>query len=117
VLKALSRLPKAMKMVAAAKLRRAQESVINARPYARKISELISHLVNRRKISLIIHFIVQREIKNIAYVVVTADRGLCGAFNNNILKEATRQLNISDASQPGCNISCLLHRKKKFRLL
>ncbi len=78
---------KAMKMVSAAKLRRAQDRVINARPYARKISELLSHLVTDEDYSN--PFIAEREIKNIAVMVVTADRGLCGAFNTNIIKEAT----------------------------
>ena len=111
--KSTQQITKAMKMVAAAKLRRAQESVINARPYARKISELINHLVTDEDIANNT-FIVEREIKNIAYVIVTADRGLCGAFNNNILKEATRQLNSSEISSPGIisHVYCL--GKKSF---
>lgn len=83
---------KAMKMVAAAKLRRAQENIINARPYARKIAEMLSHLVTEEDMANN-PFIVQREIKNIAIVVVTADRGLCGAFNTNIIRETTRIVN------------------------
>jgi len=78
---------KAMKMVAAAKLRRAQENVINARPYARKIYEILSHLITEEDI-LTNPFIVQREINNVAIVVITADRGLCGAFNTNLIKES-----------------------------
>ena len=77
---------KAMKMVAAAKLRRAQDKVIHARPYARKISELFTHLVTDEDLNN--PFLFERDIKNIALVVVTADRGLCGAFNINIIKEA-----------------------------
>ncbi len=77
---------KAMKMVAAAKLRRAQEKIISARPYARKISELLYDLITEEDFSN--PFIAQREIKNVAVVIVTADRGLCGAFNSNIIKEA-----------------------------
>jgi F-type H+-transporting ATPase subunit gamma len=77
---------KAMKMVAAAKLRRAQEKIVNARPYARKISELLNHLVTEEDFNN--QFIAQREIKNIAIVIVTADRGLCGAFNTNIIRES-----------------------------
>lgn len=77
---------KAMKMVAAAKLRRAQDNIINARPYARKIAEMLSHLVNEEYITSS-PFILQRKIKNVAVVIVTADRGLCGAFNSNIIKE------------------------------
>jgi len=78
----------AMKMVAAAKLRRAQEKIINARPYARKISELLLRLITDEDLNN--PFILQREVKNIALVVVTADRGLCGAFNINIIKEAVK---------------------------
>jgi F-type H+-transporting ATPase subunit gamma len=77
---------KAMKMVAAAKLRRAQDKVIHARPYARKISELFTHLVTDEDYNN--PFLFERDVKNIALVVVTADRGLCGAFNTNIIKEA-----------------------------
>lgn len=80
---------KAMKMVAAAKLRRAQDNVVNARPYARKIFSLFSHLVSEEDKANSI-FLTQREIKNVAVVVVSADRGLCGAFNTNILKETAR---------------------------
>jgi F-type H+-transporting ATPase subunit gamma len=79
---------KAMKMVAAAKLRRAQEKIINARPYARKISDLLLRLLTDEDLNN--PFIAQREVKNIALVVVTADRGLCGAFNINIIKEAVK---------------------------
>ena len=111
--KSTQQITKAMKMVAAAKLRRAQESVINARPYARKISELISHLVTEDDIANN-PFIVQREIKNIAYVIVTADRGLCGAFNNNILKEASRQLNSNEASLQGVISHVFCIGKKSF---
>jgi F-type H+-transporting ATPase subunit gamma len=89
--KSTQQITKAMKMVAAAKLRRAQESVINARPYARKISELLNKLVTDEDI-INNPFFVNREVKNILYVVVAADRGLCGAFNINIIKEAMRQL-------------------------
>ena len=77
---------KAMKMVAAAKLRRAQENIFNARPYARKIAEMLSHLVTEEDMAAN-PFILEREVKNIAIVIVTADRGLCGAFNANIIRE------------------------------
>ncbi|MDO8549310.1 MAG: ATP synthase F1 subunit gamma [Ignavibacteria bacterium] len=82
---------KAMKMVAAAKLRRAQEGILNARPYARKISTMLSHLVTEED-KAENPYIAPREIKNVAVVVVTADRGLCGAFNTNIIKESVRYI-------------------------
>ncbi|HEX9251259.1 MAG TPA: ATP synthase F1 subunit gamma, partial [Ignavibacteriaceae bacterium] len=87
--KSTQQITKAMKMVAAAKLRRATESILNARPYAKKISVLLSHLVNEDDKNSNPLF-AEREVKNVAVVVVTADRGLCGAFNTNIIKEASR---------------------------
>lgn len=80
---------KAMKMVAAAKLRRAQENIVNARPYARKITGMLSHLVTDERIADN-PFIQERDVKNIGIVIVTADRGLCGAFNTNIIRETSR---------------------------
>lgn len=82
---------KAMKMVAAAKLRRAQENIINARPFANKISDMILHLSTEEDRMENIFF-KKREVSKILVVVVTADRGLCGAFNTNILREAQRYI-------------------------
>ncbi len=87
--KSTQQITKAMKMVAAAKLRRTQESIMNARPYAKKISTLLSHLVNEDDL-LSNPLLADREVKNVAVVLVTADRGLCGAFNSNIIKETSR---------------------------
>ena len=86
--KSTQQITKAMKMVAAAKLRRATESILNARPYAKRISVLLSHLVNEDD-KLSNPLFAEREIKNVAVVVVTADRGLCGAFNTNIIRETS----------------------------
>ena len=86
------KITKAMKMVAAAKLRRAQEALIAARPYARKMNELLRHLVT--KIDPSIHPLLnEREVKRVVLVVVSGDRGMCGAFNGNIIKAAVDHLN------------------------
>ncbi len=85
------KITKAMKMVAAAKLRRAQEAIVAARPYARKIGQLLKHLVAKVDSSLHPLF-APREVKNVLYVVVTADRGLCGAFNANVIKTAEQEM-------------------------
>jgi F-type H+-transporting ATPase subunit gamma len=82
---------KAMKMVAAAKLRRAQENIINARPYAKKISSILNHLITDDDRASN-PFIVPREVKKVAVVSVSADRGMCGAFNSNIIKETSRYI-------------------------
>lgn len=78
---------KAMKMVAAAKLRRAQENVLNARPYAREISQMLQHLLEVEK-DFASPLLIEREVKKVAIVVVTSDRGLCGSFNMNLIREA-----------------------------
>ncbi len=78
---------KAMKMVAAARLRRAQENMINARPYSRKIEEVLNTLLSIEK-NIQHPLFEEREVKRIALVVVTSDRGLCGAFNMNVIRSA-----------------------------
>ncbi len=81
------KITKAMKMVAAAKLRRAQENVINARPYAQKIAQFLPHLVTYEDLSNN-PYLKERNGKTTLVVTVTADRGLCGAFNANLIKES-----------------------------
>jgi F-type H+-transporting ATPase subunit gamma len=76
---------KAMKMVAAAKLRRAQEAAVEARPYAEKMSELFKNLVAR--VSREAHPLLgQRDEKRIDLLVLTSDRGLCGGYNANLIR-------------------------------
>src|SRR5438445_1067370 len=85
--KSTQKITKAMKMVAAAKLRRAQDAVIAARPYARKMKELLNHLATKVDVNVHPHFAV-RPVRKAAIIVVTADRGLCGAFNGNLIRAA-----------------------------
>ncbi|TSA25765.1 MAG: ATP synthase F1 subunit gamma [Ignavibacteriales bacterium] len=77
---------KAMKMVAAARLRRAQENIVNAKPYSRKIAEMLQHLLNVEK-NFSNPLLMEREVKKISLIVVTSDRGLCGGFNMNIIRK------------------------------
>jgi F-type H+-transporting ATPase subunit gamma len=80
---------KAMKMVSAAKLRRAQENVVAARPYARKLGEVLQSLAGNLEVDL--HPLLEkREAKKLLLIVVTSDRGLCGGFNANLCKTAER---------------------------
>ena len=76
---------KAMKMVAAARLRRAQENIISAKPYARKMSEVLSHLL--KSVGTGNPLFAIREVTSVALVVVTSDRGLCGGFNMNAIRQ------------------------------
>lgn len=83
---------KAMKMVSAARLRRAQENIINARPYSRKIAEVLSNLIAVEKGSSNPLF-EEREVDSVAIVVITSDRGLCGSFNMNVIRSAEELIN------------------------
>jgi F-type H+-transporting ATPase subunit gamma len=81
------KITRAMKLVAAAKLRRAQERIVEARPYATKMAELVQTL--GRGLGEDKHLLLARpEAPRALYVVVTADKGLCGAFNANVIRRA-----------------------------
>lgn len=90
-IKNTQKITKAMKMVAAAKLRRAQDAVIAARPYARTMKDLLQHIAARVDITSHPLFI-ERPVNGVAVVVVTGDRGLCGGFNTNIVRAATTHI-------------------------
>jgi len=80
---------KAMKMVAAAKLRRAQESILATRPYAKKMLEVLTSLAARTSAEA--HpLLARREPRRVEVVVFTSDRGLCGAFNMNLIQRAEK---------------------------
>jgi len=80
---------KAMKMVSAAKLRRAQENIVAARPYARKMGEVLQSLAGNLQGDQ--HPLLEkREASKLLLIVVTSDRGLCGGFNTNLCKSAER---------------------------
>lgn len=85
------KITKAMKMIAAARLRRAQEAIVSTRPYARKLGELLRHLVTKTDPTLN-PLLVAREVKSVLLVVVTGDRGLCGSFNSNLIKAAVQHV-------------------------
>ncbi|HUV30919.1 MAG TPA: ATP synthase F1 subunit gamma [Acidobacteriota bacterium] len=86
------RITKAMEMVAAAKLRRAMQRVEQAKPYARKMDEMLSHLAAAATTEIVHPFFEVREPKKKTLVVVSSDRGLCGSFNANVHRKADRWL-------------------------
>src|SRR5881396_388074 len=88
------KITKALKLVAAAKLRRAQDSVLRARPYAQLLDELLSSLAkDRASTDKPPHPLMEvREPKKVEVVLLTSDRGLCGGFNSNIVRRAQRFL-------------------------
>jgi len=90
--KSTQKITRAMKMIATAKLRGAQQRIVGARPFANKIGEMLSRLAADDALQSN-PFFTARTIKKICVVVITADRGLCGAFNTNIIREATSYIN------------------------
>nr|WP_294781899.1 ATP synthase F1 subunit gamma [uncultured Flavobacterium sp.] len=77
----------AMKMVSAAKLKKAQDAITAMRPYAEKLTELLQNLSATLEGEVGGDYTTQREVKKVLLVAVTSNRGLCGAFNSNIIKE------------------------------
>jgi F-type H+-transporting ATPase subunit gamma len=77
---------KAMKMVSAAKLRRAQDAIVQMRPYARKLQEMLSNIVSNSEGGGGMELAAERPIEKVLFIVITSDRGLAGAFNANTIK-------------------------------
>jgi F-type H+-transporting ATPase subunit gamma len=102
---------KAMKMVSAAKLRRAQERVMSARPYAQKILSVLNSLVTRSEGQT--HPLLEdRSGERTQVVVITADKGLCGAFNSNIIKAA--QNFIGENRHRQLTLNCVGRKGRDF---
>ena len=106
------KITKAMKMVAAAKLKRAQDRILSSRPYAHQLRDVVRHLAERA--SRLSHPLLhKREEHKTELLVITSDRGLCGAFNANILRQAAEflkehaergeQVSVSVAGRKGCD--------------
>ena len=90
---------KAMKMVAAAKLRRAQDNITKIRPYSEKLTDVLNNVTASLDSSTENPFSSEREVKNVLIVVITSDRGLAGAFNANVIKAAVNLTSTRYADQ------------------
>lgn len=77
---------KAMKMVSAAKLRRAQDAIIQMRPYAQKLQEMLSNIVSASEAGAEMALAAERPVEKVLLIVISSDRGLAGAFNANVVK-------------------------------
>ena len=79
------KITKAMEMVAASKMKKAQDQMTKARPYADKILNVITHLAHAHP-EYTSEFFSQREVSKKGYIIISSDRGLCGGLNNNLFK-------------------------------
>ena len=109
--KSIQKVTKAMKMVAAAKMRRAQDNMEKARPYSRSLSDIIQNLlpdVDRELLPLL----EVREVNRIAYVVVTSDKGLAGSFNSSALRKAQNE--IDEFGKDNVDIFCIGKKARDY---
>src|SRR6476620_9441667 len=90
---------KAMKMVSAAKLRRAQDAIIQMRPYARKLQEMLGNIVSNTQMEGGNVLATERPVENVLLIVITSDRGLAGAYNANVIKLAKQTIKEKYSSQ------------------
>lgn len=104
----MQQITKAMKMVAAAKLRKAQEKVIAARPYARQLQEVLARLAQVQTEEVLHPLLEERLVQRVGYIIITSDRGLCGGYNanlirktNNIISEETREVRLVAVGRKG----------------
>ncbi len=105
---------KAMKMVSAAKLRRAQQAIVQMRPYSNKLNAMLSNIVTGMGGGIDVSYAKEREVKKAMIVVVTSNRGLCGAFNSYIIKEAVKLIGKYQTQYDAGNLSMLCIGKKGY---
>lgn len=90
---------KAMKMVSAAKLRRAQDAIVQMRPYALKLQEMLQNIVSNSDSDIEMALAAERPVEKVLMVVITSDRGLCGGYNSNLIKLARQTIREKYAGQ------------------
>ena len=90
-IKSTQKITSAMEMVAASKMRKAQERMQATRPYADKMRQVIGHIA-KANAQYKHPFMVDREVKRVGYIVVSTDRGLCGGLNSNLFKALVREM-------------------------
>ena len=90
---------KAMKMVSAAKLRRAQDAITQMRPYAHKLQEMLGNIVSNSEGEVSLALAAERPVERVLVIVVTSDRGLCGGYNSNLIKLTKQVIKDKYAAQ------------------
>lgn len=112
--KSTQQITKAMKMVAAARLRRAQEAIVRARPFASAIRQTVQNLVADEEIRAFHPLLTKREVKKVLVVLITSDRGLCGSFNSGLLKKAEQMYRAEAASYESLSFLCIGRKGNEY---
>lgn len=108
-IKSTQQITKAMKAVSAAKMRRAQDAVVAARPYAKRLVKVLGRMASAT--SGVRHPLLEvREPKKVVYLIITADRGLCGGFNSNVIRRAAAEIR----NVPDVGLICVGRKSRDF---
>jgi F-type H+-transporting ATPase subunit gamma len=96
--KSTQQVTSAMKMVSAAKLRKAQDAIIQMRPYAQELQKILANLTNNLESGIDNQYTARQDVKKILVVAISSNRGLCGGFNSNIIKKVSELVNYTYAN-------------------
>ena len=112
-IKSTQKITSAMEMVAASKMRKAQDRMALGRPYASRIRAVIGHVANANAEYQHI-YLQEREVKRVGYILVSTDRGLCGGLNINVFKTAIREMHSWDKQGVGVDICAVGNKAASF---
>jgi len=104
--KSTQKITKAMEMVAASKMRKAQDRMLAARPYAQKIRAVVAHIA-KANLEYKHPFTLEREVKRVGYIVVSSDRGLCGGLNMNVFRKTMSDMADWDAKNVEIDVATI----------
>lgn len=113
-IKNTQKITKAMEMVAASKMRKAQDRMIATRPYADKIKEVINHLADANSEYKHPYMVAREEVKRVGYIVISSDRGLCGGLNVNLFKAALRSMQTYQEQEIEIDLSLIGSKAMAF---
>ncbi len=102
-----------MQMVAASKMRKAQDRMFASRPYAKGVREVINHLIHCR-LDCEHAYLIEREPKRAGFIIVSTDRGLCGGLNTNLFRAALEEMHHWEAQQVGVDICTIGNKAEMF---
>ena len=109
----IKQVTEAMRVVAAARLRRAQENILATRPFAEKFNAILSHLI--AQIENPTHPLLEnRDLKNVCLISISADRGLCGSFNSNVIRTTTERAQHYQDGGAAVKIVCVGRRTRDY---
>ena len=113
--KSTQQITKAMKMVSAAKLKRAQDAITQMRPYADRLNKMLINILSNLEGGINSPLVAERDIQKVAIAVVTSSKGLAGAFNTNIIKAAVAKINTDYAEvRANGNLTIICVGKKSY---